>query len=485
MSVLLVQENYDHFSRIEKSIPLIVGSFFELYVLSVHRRCSPFWEIPQFCKQTLFKHLAWNGCPDRLRLEKTAPIIAEHFQMKQSIDYLLQNSPLLLRDVLRRELRDYPSLFDLTDMKRYVELFPLLPSFPDVCFLDGENQVYLKVTPFGSVYVFLRRQIVLIECDISGDIFVLHYHPQRGAVIGFSSSDDFEPERGIFHNSPLKRGHTRYENHLTLKMSPDNANRSEMIFESPKNRQNISLVHDSQSGICVWTTSFYGKHSSMKMVELFNTVTTQHVTYWEKFGVPVIVTHNQTTKTSVIISQAMMTNSETGLRFRGTFSREENNGKVAYQQIKKDDDILYDEKDDTVLVDKINPKEERKEWTIGWKLVKNDQSGEHRILKVAIPPDAKIVTPIDSEILVHRMKKRCDKFVVSDIQLPTAEETSVVPEERSAISCVYDGPHSVVYRLGEMATPHDFDEEVGKSCTAGLHFFGDRQSIFETYLKDT
>ena len=70
-----------------------------------------------------------------------------------------------------------------------------------------------------------------------------------------------------------------------------------------------------------------------------------------------------------------------------------------------------------------------------------------------------------------------------DIQYPTEEEESVVPDEIVAYSYLYDkNSESFQYRVGGEVIPDSFDENENESCTNGIHFYRDRYTIFDMYI---
>lgn len=200
-----------------------------------------------------------------------------------------------------------------------------------------------------------------------------------------------------------------------------------------------------------------------------------------------------------LISQAMM-NGGGNIRYRGTFKSESVNGEVKYTRVMHDDDIKYEEDEKgQVTVDELNqPLKERQEMMIGWKVVKmglgssssssssasSSVDSEFRILKLGIPVEAEVIIPIESDYCLNGGKMRCSQCIVMDIQLPLRdEEKSVVPDEMTAHSCLYDDKITN-YRVGQTVYPDAFDRNTKKSCTAGIHFFKHRATVFDTYLNN-
>ena len=125
------------------------------------------------------------------------------------------------------------------------------------------------------------------------------------------------------------------------------------------------------------------------------------------------------------------------------------------------------------------------EIVIGWKVAKSlpNELGEKRIIKLGIPADAMIVKPIDMEYFNTRGKERCNKAIVMDIQLPMNDEISIVPSETSAYSYIFnENGMRFEYKVGMEVVPDIFDPNENESCTHGIHFYRDRQSVFDVYM---
>ena len=72
-----------------------------------------------------------------------------------------------------------------------------------------------------------------------------------------------------------------------------------------------------------------------------------------------------------------------------------------------------------------------------------------------------------------------------DIQYPTEEEKSVVPNELVAYSYLFDtNLERFQYRVGAEVLPDSFDENENESCTNGIHFYRDRYTIFHMYINN-
>ena len=203
---------------------------------------------------------------------------------------------------------------------------------------------------------------------------------------------------------------------------------------------------------------------------------------YNKNGLLCKCVYDNTTKQSVIVSQCMMNNSNSDIRYRGTYKEIRSNGETVKKSLQKDDELIYNKEGGQVLIDKINTKSIKNEIQIVWKVAKSE-TGEKRIIKLGIPIDAKIVKPICDDFFYTRGKERCDKAFVMDIQYPTEEEESVVPDEIVAYSYLYDkNSESFQYRVGGEVIPDSFDENENESCTNGIHFYRDRYTIFDMYI---
>ena len=194
----------------------------------------------------------------------------------------------------------------------------------------------------------------------------------------------------------------------------------------------------------------------------------------------VIRSYDSKTKQRRYISECMMAGND-GIRFRGNYSELSQDDKIIDKMIKMDDNIIYNKKDEEVLVDNINNMKIRNDMMIVWKAVKNE-SDEWRVLKLAIHPNAQILRPIDKEYFNTYDKMRCDRAIVLDIQLPVKdEEISMVPEEKEVISCVYKNTR-LKYFVGQEVIPDSYDANPDAGCSNGIHFFVDRMSVFKAYI---
>jgi len=201
---------------------------------------------------------------------------------------------------------------------------------------------------------------------------------------------------------------------------------------------------------------------------------------YNKNGLLVESTYTHDTRFKKLISQCMI--QESNIRYRGSYSEESKDGKVTKKILKKDDTTLFEKDENDVKVDMITKKRNR-DITIGWKVAKS-LSGELRIIKLAIPADAEMIMAIDCEFFITRGKERCNKAIVMDIQLCDKEnEISVIPEEKEAVSYIYQ--NALSYKIGTEIKPDSFDSNVDESCSHGIHFYQNRNDVFDIYVNRT
>jgi hypothetical protein len=187
-----------------------------------------------------------------------------------------------------------------------------------------------------------------------------------------------------------------------------------------------------------------------------------------------------------IISQCMINDNNTGLRYRGKFTGTSYGDKNISRIITFDDKIVYNKEGDETITNLLVDKKKylnRTEMIIGWKVAKSIE-GEKRIIKLGIIPDAKIVRPIDEEYFITYNKERCDKAIVMDIQLPIADtEISVIPNEMVAYSYVYKSDiTNFDYKVGQEVIPDSFNSDENIGCAQGIHYFQNRMDLFKAYI---
>jgi hypothetical protein len=264
--------------------------------------------------------------------------------------------------------------------------------------------------------------------------------------------------------------------------SKDSKSIGNAIMKNNRTVQYLTYTINEEADV---TTSYYfqNNESNLKMLyygcERYNGNIEE---YSIKNNLHVNHTYNHDTKISKLISQCMMNDINTGMRYRGTYEELKENNTMKKKTLTKDDDIIYNKENNVVLVDKINNMTLKEDIVIGWKVAKS-LSGEKRIIKLAIPIDAIKIKPIDKEYFNTRGKERCNKAIVMDIQFAMEEEISLVPTEMEAYSYIFNDPNNIFkYTVGTEVVPDMFDDNINESCTNGIHYYRDRQNVFDVYI---
>ena len=97
---------------------------------------------------------------------------------------------------------------------------------------------------------------------------------------------------------------------------------------------------------------------------------------------------------------------------------------------------------------------------IGWKKARNPKNGEAVIVQLEIPEDARRCSATGR-------KCRCDKAKVLSIK--SVDGNTDFEEAQSTYA------EEFVYKVGQIVTASDFDEDRWKECAPGIHFFINRQ----------
>ena len=97
---------------------------------------------------------------------------------------------------------------------------------------------------------------------------------------------------------------------------------------------------------------------------------------------------------------------------------------------------------------------------IGWKKARNPKNGEAVIVQLEIPEDARRCSATGR-------KCRCDKAKVLSIK--SVDSNTDFEEAQSTYA------EEFVYKVGQIVTASDFDEDRWKECAPGIHFFINRQ----------
>ncbi len=205
------------------------------------------------------------------------------------------------------------------------------------------------------------------------------------------------------------------------------------------------------------------------------------IEFCKKLGVNTLHKYKSKTNTSNIIS-VYSKEGDNNLRYRGKYKSSSKDGKTIKEILEINDKVVYEKDEEEVLIDSIsNLTLKDDDLIIGWKITKNI-NGEYRIIKLGIPVDAEKLKPVHEEFFVTREKERSNKAIVMDIQLPVKEEISVVPKEMVAYSFVYSDTNKFEYKVGCEVIPDTFCSDPAQSCASGIHYYRDRNSIFEIYL---
>jgi len=205
------------------------------------------------------------------------------------------------------------------------------------------------------------------------------------------------------------------------------------------------------------------------------------IEFYYKNKLFIVRNYNNTTKHDKLISQCMM-DGENGVRFRGKYVEEKQNGNIVKKELLKDDNTIYRKENGVILIDMIKNIRIKDEVMIGWKVGKS-ANGENRIIKLMIPTDALVIQPIDMEYHSTKGKQRCNKAIVMDIQFPDeGEEISIVPHEMVAFSSIYNNMNNFEYNVGKEVVPDHFDTNDEVSCTNGIHFYTNRHYVFDVYI---
>ncbi len=203
--------------------------------------------------------------------------------------------------------------------------------------------------------------------------------------------------------------------------------------------------------------------------------------FCKKLGVNNLHKYKSKTNTSNIIS-VYSKEGDNNLRYRGKYKSTSKEGKTIKEILEINDKVVYEKDEEKVLIDSIsNLTLKDDDLIIGWKITKNI-NGEYRIIKLGIPVDAEKLKPVHEEFFVTREKERSNKAIVMDIQLPVKDEISVVPKEMVAYSFVYSSTNKFEYKVGCEVVPDTFCSDPAQSCASGIHYYRDRNSIFEIYL---
>ena len=322
-------------------------------------------------------------------------------------------------------------------------LYKLRDSYTFSYFMDSTYS-YILITTNTSVTIIvdvIKKTMTLVDGSsilyMAGSLTELHIN---GTIVKFQV---YESEHGLHLHGSIK----------------SNVTFQETIYLDTSKR--IEQRH--------WYNNTYNNVRYVSLQYTYPNGDEFQVSY-NKHNLLVQTTYIHEKRSIILISQCMM--NVDGIRFRGFFRKETNDGILVSKLLKKDDIVVFNQDQNKIKVDLLH-KKTRPELVIGWKLAKSG-TGELRMVKMAIQDDAEIIMAIDYDFFTTRGKERCNKAIVMDIQLYSHEEQSVVPQETVAYSYLYPG---VSYVIGTEVKPDSFDDNPDNSCSHGIHFFQNRSDV--------
>ena len=340
----------------------------------------------------------------------------------------------------------------------------------DIKILFINNIIYLENMKGDKFFIF-SSNLNYIQSGDKKIIFKLVSDSENNKLM-LESKMEFRKSRSVPEELRATLNGKSHSNHSNNDLSCD--------LRGKKSEENLYQIENGNFSVF---TKFKNSETGMNVV-IYKKIKQNgdREECYNKNGLLCKCVYDNTTKQSVIVSQCMMNNSNSDIRYRGTYKEIRSNGETVKKSLEKDDELIYSKEGGQVLIDKINTKSIKDEIQIVWKVAKSE-TGEKRIIKLGIPTDAKIVKPICDDFFYTRGKERCDKAFVMDIQYPTKEEESVVPNELVAYSYLYnEHSESFQYRVGAEVIPDSFDENENESCTNGIHFYRERYTIFDMYI---
>jgi hypothetical protein len=313
-----------------------------------------------------------------------------------------------------------------------------------IIYNKNNNLLLLNNVDLSHVYI-ISTDIETKNRIISGKIFDLNYH--------FKYNDNKKMIYGYYKNQFIKS---------LLNYTEDCNNNSILNIKYNNTKNNINYKEykiDKNNG---------------DIINIIN-----------KNGLIIERYYNYVTNIENIISYCMMDGTSNGneLRYRGKYTEEKKDDKTINKRLTINDSIEYDESEGKVLVDKIRNIDLKSVYIIGWKVAKNE-NGDLRIIKLCINDDSIIVIPINEEYLLYGKKERCNYAIVLDIQMPILEEEiTVVPDELIAYSFIYDKNETKFeYYAGKEVFPDTFNEDQNIGCGNGIHYYRDKNDLFEYFI---
>ena len=236
-------------------------------------------------------------------------------------------------------------------------------SYKDI--IEKEINNFKSIITDKVKYYFDKNRNIMI---VSEKISLLS---TKNAIICFNSDKDvyFVFNKLDIHQIYLKS--TKYHNIEFMYSVNQNKFRGTLKTDNINETMNIMLDDNYRMSI---NFNYNEKNSREDIKLVSNMIKMPDSSYYQVYkenNINGIRTFDKTTKNKQHIIQCMKTG-EDGLRFRGTYSELKQDDKIIDKVIKKDDIILYQKKNEQVIVDSINSIKERETDFIGWKAVKNN-----------------------------------------------------------------------------------------------------------------
>lgn len=416
-----------------------------------------------FIPDYMFTNMISNELFDYMAKLKTVNLVHTMYQNKRMIDTFFY------------EYQDFSGINCTRDCKINVN------NHMDIKFIYGMDHVLFMVSPYINMLIF-TDMVIGIPANANEDEFFIMRHN----MFYFSKNGNIGRYLLTDSNSISKQTEKIYDlnniealdSHSEQRKTYDTL-QGMMIAEGKKEHIMIELDKDDNY---IMNYNYHNSKNSMQVTYYSNIMNNGNIMEMHcKNKLLVGRYYDNTTKHDMLISQCMM-NGDNGVRFRGKYVEEKQNGNIVKKELLKDDDTIYRKENGVVLIDMIKNIRIKDEVMIGWKVGKS-ANGENRIIKLMIPTDAHVIQPIDMEYHSTKGKQRCNKAIVMDIQFPDeGEEISIVPHEMVAYSSVYNNANNFEYKVGKEVTPDHFDDNNEISCTNGIHFYTNRHYVFDVYI---
>lgn len=351
-------------------------------------------------------------------------------------------------------------------------------------FMGKETEDKIGTSIFSNIYSGNNKKILIdrnMNIMIVTDYVNTFFMNNMAIMIPNNRKDT---EFAIITNNRFYMCTGQYSANFKISSDKNNLYLDGMFIASSKT-QELHIKYDYINDRVTTNYRLYNRITKLKV--LLNYLLESNgdaVKYYNKNGLLVSVKYRKETDTTRLISYCMVENDkDSSLRFRGKYEEDRKGNKIVKKELSKNDKMIYQKENDEVKVDMIHNKKIKEiDIVIGWKVAKSP-NGENRIIKLMIPMDARIVSPIDDEYFHTRGKERCDKAIVMDIQYPEKEEEkTVVPNEIVAYSYIHISNTPLEYKVGKEIYPDMFDTNEDTSCTHGIHFYRNRNSVFDVYV---